>query len=113
MIGPKSLRKYVPVLVLIVSSGIYASLLLSPSPANAWGADICACILGEIADVQNDIAAGLLYRKCSDRDKCSNKSSSWFSMSFTDCLLKYGKNKRNDSTALALVAMACSARYGT
>ena len=76
--------------------------------------DQCECILNKMDGVHNDIAAGMIVLECrkefSDK-KCKSRTNSFFSMSFRECISKYGKNVSGEFAVNAVMGM-CRRIYG-
>ncbi len=99
----------------------YAALLVIlagyPSPASAgfFGpSDFCECILANIPGVKNDIAAVFAWRRCSEKFKneCTSKASSWFRMTYSECVVKYGDDAQGEM-APQMIAGVCMRVYSS
>ena len=74
--------------------------------------DFCECILADVTGVKNDIAAVFAWQRCSEKfkNKCTSKVSSWFKMTYSECVVKYGGNAQGEM-APQMIAGVCMRVY--
>lgn len=81
--------------------------LLGPS-------DFCECVLADLPGIKNDVAAWAEWQNCSAKfkGKCSSKASSWFAMTFSECVRKYAGDAQGEA-APGMIAQVCATLYST
>lgn len=94
---------------------VLTAALTLPSTAAIFGYEnYWDCILGEMPEVQNDVAAYAVARDCNLKHpsrSVTERRFTFLGFNRTECIKKYAK-KTSSRVAAAQISMACANLYG-